>query len=72
MTELYHFKNKWGRHMVGVFLEVKPRTPAEHEHEQRYAAGLEPPHYTPLPVQYRFCGCCKDGHPTCLTELLRR
>lgn len=53
MIEIVHFKNRYGRHLVGVFLPTagKPATPAGYEYAQRYAAGIEKPFYK-LPAVY--------------------
>lgn len=49
MTEVYHFKSLSGRDFVAVFQD-RYLNAAANKYAERYAAGLEPPHYTSLPA----------------------
>lgn len=50
MIEILHFKNRFGKAVVAVFIDVNVyHAPAAREYAQRYAAGLEKPYY-PVPV----------------------
>lgn len=52
MIEIVHFRNRYGKPMVGVFspeINNMAASPAGVEYAQRYAAGLEKPFY-PLPA----------------------
>ena len=52
MIKVIHFRNRFGKDMVGV-IGVKAHTPSALEYEQKYAAGIEEPFY-PLPVPYSY------------------
>lgn len=54
MIEVVHFRNRFGKYIVGVLeydKNVCVNTPSGKEYAQRYAAGLEKPYY-PVPVVY--------------------
>lgn len=48
MIEVVHFRNRYGKQMVGVFNDVGA-IPTAKSYADRYAAGLEKPYY-PLPA----------------------